>query len=69
MFGFIVCDSCKARLGQFTDGTLRRYVALYDSTKNHSFEDEIRSRLDILEKDYKKKRFKLLYIMERLKRI
>jgi len=69
MYGHIICDSCKSRLGLFTEETIRKHIRLYESEKNHSYEDEIRDRLIILEKDYIKKRIKLLHIQEQLKDI
>ncbi len=62
MFGYAICDSCKSKLGLFTDATIKKY----DSMK---FREEISNRLKILEKDFIKKKIKLLHIQERLKQI
>jgi len=67
LFGYTICESCKSKLGLFTDETIKKHISLYQSTKNHSYEEEIRERLIFMEKDYIKKRIKLLNILERLK--
>lgn len=46
------------------DGTIRRWGS---KKGKKEFEKEIEYRLDSIEKDYLKKRNKLLYIKERLK--
>jgi hypothetical protein len=70
LYGYIICDSCKSKLGLFTDDTIKTHVALYkNSSKKRSYEEEINYRLDFLEKDLIKKRIKLLHIKERLKYI
>ena len=56
------------RLGLFTDKTIKKYV-LQHKKKKRSFEEEIDYRLDYIDKDFKKKRIKLLYIKDRLKHI
>ncbi len=61
MYGYTICDSCKSKLGLFRDETIKRY--------GKNLGKEVERRLDLLERDYKKKRIKLLYIKERLKRI
>ena len=70
LFGYTICDVCKSSLGLFTDETIKKHISLYDnSDKNHSYEEEIRDRFIILEKDYIKKRIKLFHIQERLKHV
>ena len=70
MFGYIICDVCKEKLGLFTDVTIKGHIELYKkSAKKRSYEEEIRYRLDFVEKDYIKKKLKLLYILERLEHI
>ena len=66
MYGYTICDSCKSKLGLFTDETIKKHVSLY-RTRDHSYEEEIRDRLILLEKDCIKKTIKLLHIQERLK--
>ena len=44
-YGYTICDSCKSKLGLFTDETIKKHISLYNSTKNHSYEKEIRDRL------------------------
>ena len=70
LFGYIICDSCKTKLGLFTDGTIQKHIALYEkSNKKRSYAEEIRYRLEFVEKDYIKKRIKLHHIQERLNQI
>ena len=64
IFEYIICDSCKKKLGLFTDKKLKEYIK-----KDPNFKKEINRRLDFIEKDYIKKKIKLLYIKERLKHI
>jgi len=66
LFGYIICDSCKSKLGLFTDKTIKKHIMHYQQSKDRSYEEEIHFRLDYLDKDYIKKRIKLLYIQERL---
>ena len=67
LYGYTICDSCKSKLRLLTDDKIKEYIKLYKKSKKHSFEKEIRYRLDFIEKDYIKKKIKLLYILERLK--
>ncbi len=62
MYGYTICDSCKNKLRLFTDKTIKKYLS-------PSFEEDIRNRLILLDKDYTKKRIKLLNILERLEYI
>ncbi len=66
--GITVCDSCKSRLGLFTDETIKKHISLYKA-KGRSYEEEIARRLDFIEKDFIKKKIKLLHIQERLKEL
>ncbi|WP_299217310.1 hypothetical protein [uncultured Aquimarina sp.] len=63
MYGYAICDSCKSKLRLFTKDTIKRYY----SENPESFPEEIQRRLDVLDKDYIKKRMKLLHIQEQLK--
>lgn len=71
MFGFIICSSCKSKMGLFQDNTLKRYVKSFAESKKldpdqPTFEEEISNRLAKVEKDYISKKIKLLYLLERL---
>jgi len=59
MYNYIICDSCKSKLRLFTDKTIKKY-------NSKTFSEEIQKRLDKLDKDYIKKRIKLLHIKEQL---
>jgi hypothetical protein len=69
MYGYTICDSCKSKLGLFTDETIKKHITLYNFSKNQSYENEILDRLSFIDKDYIKKKIKLLHILERLKNI
>lgn len=68
---YAICSDCKSKLGLLHDGTIRRHISAYRRAQerdpdNPSYEEEIRSRLARLEKDYISKRIKLLHVLERL---
>ncbi len=63
MYGYSICDSCKSKLRLFTNDTIKKY----NSENPENFPKEIQRRLDFLDKDYIKKRIKLLHIQEQLK--
>jgi len=70
IYGYIMCDSCKAKLGLFSDETIKKHIAQYEKpTSKRSYKEEIDYRLDFIEKDYIKKRIKLLDIKKRLENI
>ena len=31
MYGFIICDPCKSKLGLFTDETIQKHILLYEA--------------------------------------
>ena len=63
--GYPICESCKSKLKLFSDKTIKKYY-LKDPDK---FSKEIERRLDFIEKDYMKKKIKLLNVKEQLKNI
>ena len=69
MYSYTICEPCKTRLGLFTDETIKKHVSYFNSSKKHSYEDEVHHRLIVLDKAYIKKRIKLLHIQERLKHV
>jgi len=67
IFGIPICNSCESELRLFTDNTIIRQKIEYKGTDKYvSYQDEISDRLILLEKDYLKKRIKLLHILERI---
>ena len=68
-YGYTICDSCILGLRLFKDETIKKYRDSYDCKNGPAYESEIDYRLDYLEKDYIKKRIKLLHINDRLKHI
>ncbi len=68
LFGYPICDACKARLGLFSDATIQNHIARHQQPgRERSYEQEIQYRQAFMEKDYIKKRIKLLYIQERVR--
>lgn len=64
-YDYIVCDSCKSKLKLFSEETIKKHYL-----KNpEKFSKEIERRLDFIEKDYIKKKIKLLNVKEQLKNI
>lgn len=62
-----ICAACEQDLRLFTDETIARQKAEYQpSEKYAAYDDEIAGRLVFLEKDYLKKKIKLLHVLERL---
>ncbi len=67
IYGISICNLCKSDLRLFTDETISRQKMEYQSSEKYaSYQDEIAGRLLILERDYLKKRIKLLYVLDRL---
>lgn len=67
MYGIPICNSCKSGLRLFSEETINRQSKEYKSSKKYAdYKSEISDRLVILEKDYTKKKIKLLYILEQL---
>ena len=65
MYGYFICKSCKTKLRLFNDKTIKKYYL-----KNpEKFSKEVDRRLDLIDKDYIKKKIKLLNVKEQLKRI
>ena len=62
LFGYSVCDACKKKLRLFSDTTIGKYTG----KNREQFAAEIRRRLEFLEKDYIRKRLRLLHIQKQL---
>ena len=65
LYNYPICDSCKSKLKLFSDETIKKYY-LKDPEK---FSKEIQRRLEFIDKDYIKKRIKLLHVQEQLKHL
>ncbi len=65
LFGYIVCETCKNKLRLFTEETTKKYY----SKNPEAFTEDIKNRLEIIEKDYIKKKIKLLHIQEQIKHL
>ena len=66
LYGYYFCDRCQSKLGLHSDKTILKNADSYDQSKPISYEDEVIRRLQFMEKDFVKKRVKLLHILERL---
>jgi len=66
LYGYSFCDRCQSKLGLHSDKTILRNADSYDQSNPISYEEEVVHRLQIMEKDFVKKRVKLLHILERL---
>ena len=70
LYGMQICSFCESDLRLFTDETITRQKKEYrNSDRYASYEEEISDRLVLMEKDYLKKRIKLLHILERLEHL
>jgi len=66
LHGYIICDDCKNSLRLFTDKTVKKYMAQYEADKDKTYKEEIKYRLDFIDKDHIKKKIKLLDILEKI---
>jgi hypothetical protein len=66
LYGYIFCDRCESKLGLHSDATILKNAESYQQSKPISYEDEVVRRLQIMEKDFAKRKVKLLHILERL---
>lgn len=66
LYGYLVCDACRKKMGLFTDKTIARWVSENKGGKP-ALEEEMRRRLEFIETDYVKKKIKLMHVMDRLK--
>lgn len=65
-FGYYICESCKSKLGLFTMPTIQKHIELYKTSKPLTYKEEIESRLLLIEKDFIKKKIKLLHILSQI---
>ncbi len=65
MYGYVICDTCKSSLRLFTDATIKKYY----TEDPKGFVKDIDERIDVLEKDFIKKRIKLLHVKVQLKQL
>ena len=65
LYNYPICDFCKSKLKLFSDETIKKHYL-----KNpEKFSKEIQRRLGFIDKDYIKKRIKLLHVQEQLKHL
>jgi hypothetical protein len=65
--GYIICNKCLSKLKLLSDEKIKKYLAVNKLKNGRSFEEEIKFRLILIEKDYIKKKIKLLHVMERIR--
>lgn len=64
-YGYFICDSCKSQLKLFSEETIKKHYL-----KNpDKFSKEIDRRLEFIDKDYIKKKIKLLQVKKQLESI
>ncbi len=71
LHGYTICTTCRSKLGLLTDKTIKRHLKSFEKAKaidpnKLTYEEEIRRRVEYLEKDYISKRIKLFHVLERL---
>ena len=66
LYGYRFCARCQSKLGLHADKTILKNAKSYDRSKPISYEDEVINRLQAMEKDFVKKKVKLLHILSRL---
>ena len=70
LYGYAVCKSCASKLLHHKDDTIKKWIDDFKPTKEHTtFAEDIQARLDFIEKDYIKKKIKLLNIQDRLEHL
>ena len=55
-YGYFICENCKTNLKLFTDFKIMKYIADYNEEKDRTFKEEMEYRLDLVERDYIKKK-------------
>lgn len=73
-YGYTVCKACQVKLGLFQDETIKKHVDSFQRANQRDpnkplYQEEVRNRLVLLDKDYLPKRIKLLHIQSRLKEV
>lgn len=58
LYGFYVCKPCEEKIGLMSKETIQQHV-----DKNKDFKKEAQAKLAVLEKDYARKKIKLLHII------
>ena len=61
LHGYVICDGCKNNLRLFSEETVKKQMSKYKG-----YEKEIKRRLEYIEKDYIKKKIKLLDVLEKI---
>ena len=62
-YGFPICSECKSQIGLMSEATFQKHYQ-----HRAAFEKEAREKLHILEKDYVRKKIKLMDILNRLEK-
>ena len=74
VFGYTICSTCISELRLFNDKTIKKHVTAFDHAKEKdstlpSYSEDVKHKLNCLDKDYINKRIKLLHIQERLEKM
>ncbi len=67
LYGITVCKTCESDLRLYNDATIARQETEYKASARYdSLKAEVADRLIIMEKDYIKKRIRLLHMLHKL---
>lgn len=70
MYEYPICSNCIKKFRLHTDHSLNKYILDMDAQKkenpsNLTFREEMERRLELVEKEYIKKKVKIKYILDR----
>jgi hypothetical protein len=68
-YGFLFCGECESKLGLHSDKTILKNAKSCGLPEPFTYEDEVTDRLQTMEKDFIKKKVKLLHILDRLREL
>ncbi len=73
-YGYRLCDDCVSSLGLHKDATIQKNIAVYEKKRqavpeNPTYRQDVEYRLKFIEEDYKRKRIKLLHILDGIGRL
>ncbi|MEQ9405618.1 MAG: hypothetical protein RIM99_18660 [Cyclobacteriaceae bacterium] len=74
LYGYTVCKACQGDLKLYQDITIKMHISAFKKArlinpKKLSYKEEVDYRLVEMEKDYIRKRIRLLHIQDRLKKL
>jgi hypothetical protein len=68
LYGYNICGLCKSKIRLFSKDSVKRFKTNYKKKPGRpTIEDDIKYRLDYIEKDFIKKKIKLMDMLDKLK--